>query len=97
MNKYRVIFYNNLHYKTKFLEYMEWDAEHLTKERFHQIIENLFFWAASSCVYEDMKAVIERNGKEIMTIKCKTITDGSTITANISSDGRHLREMTVAA
>ena len=97
MNKYRAIFYNTPHHKKEFMEYMEWSAEHLTKERFHQVIANLFFWAASSCIYEDIKAVIERDGKEIMTISCKTVINGSTIMAHFTSEGQNLREMIIAA
>ena len=93
MKRYRAVFYN----KMQFVGYMEWNAKHLTKERFRQVIGELFFWAAQSYEYKNMKAVIERNGKEIMTIICETITDGSTIISYLFSKGQVFRQMVVAA
>ena len=83
-------------HKTEVLEMLEWEG-HLTSKRFKRIIDELFFWAANSIIYRDLKAVIKKDGKEIMTINCKTISDGSAISAHLTKNGRAIRTMTIAA
>lgn len=96
MKKYRVFLLFVPHHKTELLETMEWNDKYLSKTRFHQIIAELFGWAASGAIYEDLKAVIKRDDKEIMTINCKTRQRGSEIQSTISVGDKLLRNIMLA-
>ena len=77
-------------------EIQEMQRERMTKRDFGNIIQGLFSWAATSIDYSNLAAFIFCGDQELMIINCKTVTDGSTIRARVSTGGKLLRIMTVA-
>ena len=98
MKKYLAYIINNhgQGQKEELIELLSMDRPRLTRRDFANIIRGMFFWAASSCVYRDMKAVICCDNRKLLTIDCRTVTDGSTIRTILSAGGRWIRTMTVA-
>lgn len=77
-------------------EIQEMQRARMTKRDFGNIIQGLFSWAAISIDYSNLAAFIFCGDQELMIINCKTVTDGSTIRARVSTGGKLLRIMTVA-
>lgn len=72
-----------------------------SRERFQSVVGGLFFWAAQSIEYKDIRAIVTCDDFITFIIHCKTTVDGSTIWADLSIDNggeaKHYRRMTIAA
>ena len=79
-----------------FMEHLEMTRPAFTKREYDMAVAGLFSWAVASIIYERMTAVVKCDGKNTLTIHCKTISDGCNITAHIFANGRPVRDMVIA-
>ena len=98
MNRYRVIIWNDTRTANReLIEVIDMDRRRFTKREYDMVVQSLFYWGASSCVYDTMTAEIYCNGKKVMDVCCKTRQDGSEIRSTILANNEPVRMMTVAA
>ena len=98
MNNYKIFIINDTGTdKGDLIGLIRLQRNHLTKREFNLTVQELFYWAAQSCDYKNMTAIIYRNDKEILTIDCSTHQDGSAVRSIITANKEPVRIMTVAA
>ena len=95
MNTYTITFWDDT--KNEDLEIHEMNRKRFTKREYDNVILTLFYFAAQSIDFRNIHAEIRCNGEEIFRIYCKTRTDGSNITAQMTFNDYILRDIVIAA
>ena len=101
MKKYKVTLISEEGCVDYFVEEMRFTDEYFSRERFQSVVGSLFFWAAQSIEYKDIRAIVTCDDFITFIVHCVTTVDGSTIWADLSIDNgeeaKHYRRMTIAA
>lgn len=98
MNNYKIAIWNkSIRDKGDLMALMEMQRPRFTKSEYDMAIREMFSWAAASYIYNYLTADIYCNGKKVLTIDCKTRQDGSEISSYITTGGKFIRRMCVAA
>ena len=96
MRKYEVALINEKTYKRELLEFWEMQRRAFTKREYDMILTGLFFWASSSCVYENVVAEVKQDGAKVLEVRCRTEQDGDRIIALVTINGNLVRSMGIA-
>ena len=97
MNNYKILITNDTGTdKGDLIGVIQLQRDYITKREFKLTVQELFYWAAQSCDYSRMTAIIYRNEKKILVIGCSTYQDGSEVKSTITANNEPIRIMTVA-
>ena len=101
MAHYEVEFKNIKKRDTEWLETHEFDWPFFTKTAFDNVVCTLFFYAAQSTDYNNLDAIVKRDGEKVLHFTMDTKTDGSTVysilrAARPREKYRYIRTMIVA-
>ena len=102
MKNYTIYTYRVTHRGRELLEIKEFPRPRFTNRDWKNImVPSLFFLAATSCDYKHLDAELFCDGKKVLTVRCNTKVDGSTITAYMDAARpreifRPLRAMRIA-
>lgn len=82
MKTYRIEIVNHKRRSSEIEEIIECERPMFTSRDFKRwVIDELFYFAAQGKEYNWLTATISCDGKKIVTVRCLTEVDGSTITA----------------
>ena len=97
MNNYKVFIINDTGTdKGDLIAVIKLQRAHLSKREFNLTVQEMFYWAAQSCDYNALTAIIYRDDKQILTIGCSTHQDGSAVRSTITANNEPIRIMAVA-
>lgn len=102
MKNYTLYTYRVTRKGRELIEIKEFPRPRFTNKDWKDIlVPTLYFLAATSNAYKNLDAVLFCDGVKVLTVRCSTRTDGSTITAYMDAARprevfRPLRAMTIA-
>lgn len=98
MNNYKIAIWNkSTRDKGELMALMEMQRPRFTKSEYDMAIREMFSWAAESYIYDYLTADVYCNNQKVLTIDCKTRQNGSEINSYISTGGKVIRRMCIAA